>query len=165
MCRTTRVSRRNTLCVLGAMGLTGSVLGAARAAEAPARLRLTVNRDPNCGCCSAWAAILEETGRFDVEIIDRADLTEMKAELGIPADLASCHTAVVEGYLVEGHVPAADIERLLELRPEKIRGIAVPGMPIGSPGMEMEGRGQDAFEVIAFADEDSRSVFARYPAR
>lgn len=91
-------------------------------------------------------------------------MPSLKRRLGVPDDLASCHTAEVEGYVVEGHVPAEDIVRLIEQRPAGVRGLAVPGMPIGSPGMEQGGR-RDAFEVIAFRANGSREVFARYEAQ
>ncbi len=93
-------------------------------------------RDPNCGCCGAHADYLERHG-FDVNVIAVEDMAEVKAEHGIRDELASCHTALIDGYVVEGHVPADAIDRMLEDQPE-IKGIAVPGMPIGSPGMGME---------------------------
>jgi len=120
----------------------------------------TMFRDPQCGCCEAWADHVEHGMQADVATVDRADMQELKDELGVPADLRSCHTMVVDGYLIEGHVPAQDIERLLAERPEGVRGLAVPGMPIGSPGMEM-GERKQAYQVIAFGSV-GRSVFAQY---
>jgi hypothetical protein len=105
------------------------------------------------------------SGRFTLTVTNEADMSALKQSLGIPRDLASCHTATVAGFVIEGHVPLDDIVRLMETRPAGVRGIAVPGMPIGSPGMEQSGMGRDAFEVIAFSGDGARRVFARYPAR
>lgn len=91
-------------------------------------------KDPNCGCCTAWAEHLEAEG-FEVRLHDTREMRQVKIDRGVPPRLASCHTAVVDGYVIEGHVPAADIRRLLEEGPE-VAGLAVPGMPHGSPGME-----------------------------
>lgn len=90
-----------------------------------------------------------------------SDLTGIKAEQQVPNELQSCHTAIVDGYVIEGHVPAADIKRLLSERPQ-IRGLAVPGMPVGSPGMEMKGVAADPYAVIAFHEDGTTSVFASY---
>ena len=98
---------------------------------------------------------------FAVQIRDTDDLTSIKAAQGVPSDLQSCHTAIVDGYIVEGHVPAADIKRLLSERPQ-IKGLAVPGMPVGSPGMELQGAAADPYDVIAFEQNGKTSVFASY---
>ena len=105
---------------------------------------MTVYKDPNCGCCGKWVKDMDNT----------------KAALGVPNHLRSCHTAKVDGYVLEGHVPAADVKRLLSERPEA-RGLVVPGMPTGSPGMEMPGVSPDSYEVILFDDKQSQ-VFSRY---
>jgi hypothetical protein len=115
---------------------------------------------PTCGCCSLWVEHLEENG-FEVERIYRDNMGEVKQSFGIADALVSCHTAVVNGYLVEGHVPAADIRRLLAEAPEGVRGLAVPGMPIGSPGMEVDDR-VDPYDVLAFGADGSVEVFASY---
>lgn len=94
---------------------------------------ITVHKDPNCGCCSGWVQLLRDAG-FSVRVEETSDLPSVRNRLGIPADLAACHTAEIAGYLLEGHVPAAAIRRLVSERP-KARGLAVPGMPAGSPGM------------------------------
>ena len=109
----------------------------------------TVFKSPTCGCCSLWGRHLEENG-FTVVNKDRTDMTVVKDSLGVPGDLGSCHTAVIDGYVIEGHVPAASIQRLLDERPDA-RGLAVPGMPLGSPGMEQGDRRQsyDVFLVDA----------------
>ncbi len=117
-------------------------------------------RDPNCGCCENWAAHMHEGMGAEVTVTDSNDMTGIKDEHGVPAELRSCHTMIVDGYVIEGHVPAADVARLLEERPEGVKGLAVPGMPIGSPGMEMGERTQP-YQVIAFGDA-GLSVFASY---
>lgn len=111
--------------------------------------KMTVYRDPNCGCCEAWADIARKAG-YEVEVIDRSDMTAVKQQYGVPEDLQSCHTTVFRGYVMEGHVPMVDVSRLLTNRPSGIRGIAVPGMPAGSPGMEVPGGKKEPFKVMAF---------------
>ena len=122
-----------------------------------------VLKDPNCGCCSAWIEILERDG-FSVTTEDSAGtlLMRHKAENGIPQAMISCHTARVEGYMIEGHVPTADIRRLLATRPEAV-GLAVPGMPYGSPGMGPESR-REAYDVFRIRRDGSTEVFSRYDA-
>lgn len=122
---------------------------------------ITVYNGATCGCCNAWIDHLKRNG-LTVKGVDTADLAGVKRTMGVPAALESCHTAVVGVYLVEGHVPAADIKRMLAQRPA-IRGLAVPGMPIGSPGMEQgDPRDYDRYAVIAFAANGTTSVFARH---
>ena len=121
-------------------------------------VEVQVYKTPWCGCCTAWVDHLRANG-FAVTVEDREDLGPTKAALGVPGDLASCHTATVEGYVIEGHVPASDIERLLAARPAAT-GLAVPGMPIGSPGMEMGDR-RDPYAVILFGPE-GRETFSRH---
>lgn len=123
----------------------------------PIKAEITVYSSPYCGCCGDWVDHLRRHG-FTVNSIHREDMGAVKRELGVPADLASCHTAVVDGYLVEGHVPADDIKRLLRSKDKRIAGITVPRMPVGSPGME-DGSRRDAFAVIAF---DKGGRFWRY---
>lgn len=122
-------------------------------------LTIDVHRDPNCGCCTAWIKHLEENG-FAVNDHLENDMRSFKQDAGVPAELASCHTAVIGGRYVEGHVPAADIFAMRE-RPD-LAGLAVPGMPIGSPGMEMGDR-QDAYKVIAVDEKGTQEVFNSYP--
>ena len=119
---------------------------------------ITVYKSPTCGCCTKWVDLLSERG-FEVETIEQRNLAPVKAAQGVPRQLASCHTALIEGYVVEGHVPIADIERLLRERPA-LSGIAVPGMPIGSPGME--GPNPERYEVIGFDASGKFSVFATH---
>jgi len=136
--------------------------GAAVAALAPAPLcaqpgrTLTVYKEATCGCCGGWVRHMAKAG-FSVNPVDVNNIGAIKTKHGIPDALATCHTAEVDGYLVEGHVPAVVVERLLRERP-KAKGIAVPGMPLGSPGMENPL--QETYEVILFGD-DGQGVFAR----
>ena len=121
----------------------------------------TMFRDPNCGCCLKWADHVEHKTDAEVTSVDTTEMARIKTERGVPQELWSCHTMEIEGYMIEGHVPADAIERLLRERPEGVTGLAVPGMPVGSPGMEFENRIQP-FDVIAFGPS-GQSVFATYP--
>jgi hypothetical protein len=127
----------------------------AAGADAPT---IEVWKTPTCGCCKIWVRHLEDAG-FRVKVNSLEDLAPIKKQFKVPPALSSCHTAVVEGYVVEGHVPADDIVRLLKQRPE-IRGIYVPGMPVGSPGME--GPNGDRYDVLALDDAGKTSVFATH---
>jgi hypothetical protein len=122
---------------------------------------VVVYKTPTCGCCSQWVTHLKSNG-FQVEANDVSDaqVRAVGASAGVSDTLASCHTAKVGGYIVEGHVPAADIHRMLKEKPA-IAGIAAPGMPMGSPGMEQGGR-KDPYDVIAFTKDGKRSVFAKH---
>ncbi len=121
---------------------------------------MLVYRDPECGCCEAWADIARAAG-YAVTVENRSDMPAVKARYGVPDELASCHTAIVGGYAIEGHVPMPHVAKLLRDKPRDIRGIAVPGMPRGSPGMEMPDGSTDAFEVMAFAGDGK---VAQFPA-
>ncbi|TVP47802.1 MAG: DUF411 domain-containing protein [Gemmatimonadales bacterium] len=121
---------------------------------------MRVYASPSCGCCSLWVDHLEENG-FDVETVHREDMADVKRNFGVADRLVSCHTGIVNGYVVEGHVPASDIRRLLAESPDNVRGLAVPGMPVGSPGMEVGDR-VDPYDVVAFAADGSTRVFASY---
>jgi len=123
-----------------------------------AAISITVYKDPDCGCCKAWVEYLRKR-RYLVDAKDTRDLSTIKANLAVPSALASCHTALVGGYIIEGHVPAEDIARLLRTKP-KIAGLAVPGMPSGSPGME--GGQAVHYQVLAFTRAGKTSVFARH---
>jgi hypothetical protein len=114
----------------------------------PAKDKATVYRDPNCGCCGAHAAYLRQHG-YDVTIMPKADLTPIKRRYAVPNNLLSCHTTVIGNYAIEGHVPIASIEKLLRERP-KVRGIALPAMPSGSPGMP--GSKDEVFTIYSFSD-------------
>ncbi len=119
---------------------------------------ITVYKSPTCGCCKLWIDHLKSNG-FKVKAHDTENVVAHKQRLGLPPELASCHTAVVNGYVIEGHVPAADIKRLLKERP-KIAGLAVPGMPMGSPGME--GPVKEAYEVKTFDKNGRVGTYARH---
>ena len=122
---------------------------------------IEVYRSPSCGCCGKWIAHLKEN-QFDVKDHVTNDVQVIKDKYGVPEKMASCHTALVNGYVVEGHVPAADIKKLLKLKPAVI-GISVPGMPSGTPGMEMGGR-KDPYQVVSFDKEKKYQVFSSYEA-
>lgn len=120
---------------------------------------IVVHKTPTCGCCGAWIDHLRADG-FTVRVIDVADTSPVAHRLGVPDALRSCHTAEIDGYAIEGHVPASDIRRLLAERPDAA-GIAVPGMPLGSPGMEMGDR-RENYDVILFDRAGGTRVFASY---
>jgi len=146
---------------LAAIGVAAAaVVVTAVAALAPSTaqaLDIVVYKSPTCGCCSKWIEHLQANG-FTVTAHDTDDLTPVKESYGITPELQSCHTAIVEGYVIEGHVPADVIRRLVAERPE-VTGIAVPGMPMGSPGME--GPRVDRYNVIAFDQAGNRAVYDR----
>jgi hypothetical protein len=146
----TRLTRRSAL-VLGAACLLPA--GTLVAAEDPV---ITVHRDPSCGCCSGWVAHLQKSG-FVTEVLDTRDIDAVKTRLGVPDDLAACHTAEVSGYVIEGHVPAAALKRLLAEKPGAT-GLAVPGMPIGSPGME--GGTPEKYDVVLFGPNVRRTYMS-----
>ena len=153
------LTRRGLL--IGGFGLlAASPLRAVAQSSGPA---IHVLKDPNCGCCSAWIEILERD-EFSVTTENSAGtlLMRHKAENGIPQGMISCHTAQVDGYMIEGHVPTADIRRLLAARPKAV-GLAVPGMPYGSPGMGPESR-REAYDVFLIRRDGSTEVFTRYEA-
>ncbi|HEY1303841.1 MAG TPA: DUF411 domain-containing protein [Vicinamibacterales bacterium] len=124
------------------------------------RPTVDVYKDPTCGCCSNWVEHLQANG-FAVRTTNREDLADLKAKHGVPPRVRSCHMAIVNGYVVEGHVPANDIQRLLKERPA-IAGVAVPGMPIGSPGMEVPGQKAQPFDVLSFDKDGQTRVFASH---
>jgi hypothetical protein len=117
---------------------------------------ITVHKDPTCGCCSGWVEHLQKAG-FDTKVRDTRDLDAVKKRLGVPDDLAACHTAELAGYIIEGHVPAAALKRFLAEKPSAA-GLAVPGMPIGSPGME--GGRPEKYDVVLFGPEGRRTYMS-----
>lgn len=119
---------------------------------------MTVYRDPSCGCCEAWASIAQENG-YQVALLDDPNMAAVKQRLGVPLEFASCHTAVVDDYVIEGHAPLDQVARILRERPSGLRGIAVPGMPVGSPGMEVPDGTTEPFQVIAFFEDGRTSIF------
>ena len=148
--------------ILGAAGLGLGMLGAGPAlAEPSQRPAVEVFKSPTCGCCTKWVDHLSAHG-FQVETRDLQNLDELKASNGVPRPLRSCHTALVDGYVIEGHVPAADVQRLLRERP-RVAGLAVPGMPIGSPGME--GPNPEPYQVWSFGGAEGVVVFSSHAPR
>lgn len=147
-----RVHRRLATILLGMLvtinGYTGN----------PVR-EITVYKSPTCGCCNKWIDHLKQNG-FEVKAHNVKDVVPYKIQSGVTPELASCHTAFVDGYTIEGHVPASDIKRLLRERPD-VGGLAVPGMPIGSPGME-QGNHKDKYNVISFDKKGNKKVFASH---
>jgi hypothetical protein len=152
---TRRTTRRRILLVAGATLLTSGIGSAAPP------VHVEVWKDPNCGCCKDWIAHMEANG-FKVTMHDTGNST-VRARLGIQAKYGSCHTAAVSGYAIEGHVPAGDIRRLLAERPEAL-GLAAPGMPVGSPGMDgpaYKGR-RDAFDVLLLTRDGRARTYKHY---
>lgn len=143
--------------LLRQFALGGLVLLSGGKAWAQARPAIRVWKDPNCGCCGGWVEHLRRNG-FTATVIETGDMAAIKAQRSVPADLASCHTAEIAGYTIEGHVPASAILRLLAEKPTG-RGLAVPGMPIGSPGME--GGAPEVYDVMLFGS-GSPTRFARF---
>ncbi len=146
-----------------------SLLGMALAAAAPlaagvrlsaqAKPQMTVYKSSTCGCCSLWVEHMQANG-FAVKAIDVEDVDKVKKERGVPVSAQSCHTGIVNGYAVEGHVPAAAVKKMLAEKPA-ILGIAVPGMPMGSPGMEVPSGQKDKFDVVAFDKAGKITIFVK----
>ncbi len=162
-------ARRNALRTLGALAVAPLAAPFAAALIPPAHAQalpaVEVFKTPSCGCCGDWIKHLEANG-FKVTAVNVPDLTPVRAKLGMPAKYGSCHTARVGGYLVEGHVPAREVKRLLREKPQAI-GISVPGMPIGSPGMDgpvYKGM-QQPYDVVLVQTDGSSRVFASYHKR
>lgn len=161
------ITRLNTIIIMA----TSLILSAVCQAQAEDRgtesgptsigHEVTVYHSPQCGCCGKWVEHMQANG-FEVEMIPTTDMDRIKRELGVPRELPACHTAVVEDYVIEGHVPATDVQRLLAEQPDA-HGLTVPGMPIGSPGMEVDGR-RMAYDVILFTEEGETEVFNHYEA-
>jgi hypothetical protein len=150
-------SKENQMKIRFAVATSLAVLATA----ASAATGIVMHRDPGCGCCEKWAAQVKAAFGRSVRVIDDADRSSFKAANGVPAALSGCHTAVIDGYAFEGHVPIADMKRLLAERPKGTRGLAVTGMPMGSPGMEMAGMAGDHYNVIAFG-VGKPTIFARH---
>jgi hypothetical protein len=151
--------------VAQAAGLTLAAAGARRLLARPQLgagpgTAITVYKSATCGCCAKWVDHLKENG-FAPAVHDETNMDGIKDEMGVPKDLRSCHTALLGRYLVEGHVPAADLRRLLAERPAVV-GLAAPGMPRSSPGMAVPGAPHEAYEVVAFGKDGKASVFAKH---
>lgn len=151
--------RRHLAALIASASLPSWVL--AQAVEKTASPVVQVWKDPNCGCCKDWIAHMEKSG-FRSQTFEVGN-TAMRARLGMPQQLGSCHTALIDGYVIEGHVPAGDIQRLLKERPKAL-GLSVPRMPVGSPGMDGPAYGgrKDPFEVLLVDRDGTTAVFNRY---
>jgi hypothetical protein len=154
--RSSNVNRRNLLVMLASAAASRPLL----AATGGALPQVEVFKSPYCGCCGAWAEHMKAAG-FSVKVTEVQDTNASRRRTGLPNQYASCHTAVVAGYVLEGHVPAQDVKRLLAQKPAAI-GLAVPGMPQGSPGMEAGGK-NDAYKVLLVDKAGRSSVYASYP--
>ena len=151
------IDRRRMVAILGAAAIVPILPARASAADS-----FVMWRDAGCGCCLAWARRMEAAFGRRLAIVSAPDMAVIKRVRGVPEDLRSCHTALIHGYTIEGHVPPADIKRLIAAPTAGVKGLAVPGMPAGSPGME-HGDHRDSYKVIAFgAAGGQRSVFATY---
>ena len=148
------ISRRKMLL---AISIVASASYRIRGQQSP---KVEVYKDPTCGCCSQWVEHLKAAG-FTANTTEMKDLDAFKTTHGVPQRARSCHTALVGGYVIEGHVPAADVQRLLRERPAVV-GLAVPGMPIGSPGMEVNGVKAQAYDVVTFDKQGATKVFSSY---
>ena len=146
-----------------AAGLALATIGGRRLWALPALApgtAITVYKSASCGCCAKWVDHLKANG-FTPAVHDDENMDAIKDEMGVPAGVRSCHTALLGRYLVEGHVPAADLRRLLAEKPA-VAGLAAPGMPGGSPGMAVPGAPHEPFEVLAFTRDGKTTVFARH---
>ena len=152
-------TRRRFLATAGA-AVAGLWFG--RSAAAAPEPSFVMWHSPGCGCCLQWVKRMEAAFGRKLPVIEAADLAAVKKARGVPADLQSCHTAMIHGYVIEGHVPPADIQRLIASRSKAVRGLAVPGMPLGSPGMDVGHNQRQPYKVIAFAPNGRRSVFANH---
>ncbi len=139
--------------------MIAAALAMALPAAAIAATPIVVHRDPGCGCCEKWVAQVRAQFGRQVQIVDDASRAGFSKSAGVPADLVSCHTAIIDGIAFEGHVPIADVKRVLAQHPKGVAGLAVAGMPMGSPGMEMAGMKAQAYDVIAFGP-GGRRVFS-----
>ena len=146
------------ITTLALIGLTAQAVRSSPSVEGVKKPTITVYKDPSCGCCKNWVEYLVKHG-YQVDAKDTPDMPALKRTLGVPAGLTACHTAVVNGYLIEGHVSAEDIDRLLAQKP-KIAGLAVPGMPAGSPGMD--GPRTQRYQVLAFDKNGKTTVFSAH---
>ena len=150
---------RKALWVAFALAATASI-GIVTAQPRQAGPLVEVWKSPTCGCCSKWIEHMRTNG-FTVKSTDVGDMTKIKAARGVPDQAQSCHTSVVEGYVIEGHVPAEDVRRLLKEKPAVV-GIAAPGMPVGSPGMETPYVKAEKYDVVAFDKKGALKVFAKH---
>ncbi len=153
---TDSISRRELLARGAAVTLGAMAFPLFRTADAP-KVPMVVYKDPGCGCCEKWVEIMKTSG-FAISVENTTGMAAIKRRYGVSDDLASCHTALVGGYIVEGHVPADLIQKLLKEKP-KVKGLAVPGMVVGSPGME--GNPKQAYDVVTFDAAGRTTVYAK----
>ena len=149
-------TRRTVLLAAAAALFAPAAACAAQARE------ITVYKTPWCGCCGGWVKHLRAAG-FTTEVVEVEDLAPIRAKHGVPFELSSCHTGVAGGYVFEGHVPIADVERLLKEKPKAL-GLTVPGMPIGSPGMEVPNAAPEVFDTLLLLKDGTTRVYARHGA-
>jgi hypothetical protein len=133
-----------------------------RAAEAAAPAGYVMWRDPGCGCCLEWAKRIETAFGKKLPVVSTPNMAAVKKAQGVPASLQSCHTALIQGVVVEGHVPPEDVKRLIAMRRKGVRGLAVPGMPAGSPGMDVGHNHRQRYQVMAFDAAGRHVVFATH---
>jgi len=157
-----KMTRRAMLVSLARMTAAAGAAGVLvpHGARAAGAATVTVYKDPSCGCCTKWVEHLRSSG-IRLAVHDRGDMDALKDSLGVPMALRSCHTAVAGRYVIEGHVPATDLKRLIASGPRDVLGLAVPDMPAGSPGMEMSGR-RDRYDVIAFSPNGKTRIFSHH---
>lgn len=155
------MKRRAALQAIGLLGLSSTALSFAKTAGIAALPVIEVYKSATCGCCTQWVDHLKANG-FKVKAHNVPNTAAYRAQLGVPASAGSCHTAKIGGYAIEGHVPSSDIKRLLAEQP-RARGLAVPDMPMGSPGMDSANA--DAFDVWLFQADGNRALYRHYPAR
>ena len=156
MARTT-IGRRAVLGLLG-----GAAALPALPAEAAAAPGYVMWRDPGCGCCLEWAKRIEAAFGRKLPVVNASNMAAVKKAQGVPAELQSCHTALIQGVVVEGHVPPEDIKRLIASRRGGVKGLAVPGMPAGAPGMDVGHNVRQRYQVMAFDASGRQSVFATH---
>ena len=148
------------IATVSALLLAFVLSGCSQSSAEPVLPLVKVTKNPSCGCCKVWVERLRDAG-FQVEVNDVDNLNSVKQRVGLPYGMGSCHTAEVDGYFVEGHVPVADIKRLLRERPQA-KGIAVPGMPVGSPGMEVPSGQVQPYDVMLVGRDGSATVYAHH---
>ncbi|RLL51554.1 DUF411 domain-containing protein [Mariprofundus sp. EBB-1] len=155
-CDQTTDTKQNT----AAMATTTATVSSTKQSAQPLKPEVVMYKPPTCDCCTGWAEHLRKDG-FTVVVHKRDDMDVIKSKYEVTDKLASCHTAIVDGYVIEGHVPAADVERLLKERPDVV-GLTAPGMPMKSPGMQTVGQKPEAYDVLAFDKDGNTTVFHKY---
>jgi hypothetical protein len=155
----TSVIRRYGIAIIFTLfAITSAIVFVMLNSQTVAAEEISVYKSPTCGCCNKWVDHLKDSG-FEVKSYNRNDMPQVKQQLGVAPPLQSCHTAIINGYVIEGHVPATDIQRLLSEKPA-IHGLTVPGMPMGSPGME--GPRKDRYDVLAIDKQGKTTVFSQH---